>query len=108
MKSVSLGQLQVEIKAVYFFDKLGRLISRFKSKREDRRLSFMFHPHEECNEVDWLSKLVKSLVCGREMQENNQGGIKIINFSEVPSDVLPLVVSLLARLIFTVMQWGKK
>ena len=36
---------------------------------------------------------------------NNEAGVKIIDFSEVPSDILPLIVSLLARLIFSVQQW---
>ena len=31
--------------------------------------------------------------------------LKIIDFSEVPSDILPLVIGLVARLVFTVQQW---
>ena len=34
-------------------------------------------------------------------------GVKIIDFSEVPSDILPLIVSLIARVIFSVQQWTK-
>lgn len=45
------------------------------------------------------------MIGGRGSQEDGKGGIKIINFSEVPSDILPLMVSLIARLIFTVSQW---
>ncbi|MFE8729870.1 ATP-binding protein, partial [Aeromonas hydrophila] len=37
--------------------------------------------------------------------ENGNGGVKIIDFSEVPSDVLPLIVSLVARLAFSIQQW---
>ena len=33
-----------------------------------------------------------------------KAGVKIIDFSEVPSDVLPLVIGLVARIIFTVQQ----
>ena len=40
------------------------------------------------------------------LQENK--GVKIIDFSEVPSDVLPLMVSLVARLIFSIQQWIPK
>lgn len=36
---------------------------------------------------------------------SRDGGVKIINFSEVPSDILPLIVSLLARIVFSVQQW---
>ncbi len=90
-----------------FNDKLGRMIARFESKCEDRRLGFMFEPNDECKKMDWLGRMVRSLICGRDSQDDSKGGIKIIDFSEVPSDILPLVVSLLARLIFTVMQWAK-
>ncbi|WP_233270381.1 ATP-binding protein [Chachezhania sediminis] len=45
------------------------------------------------------------LIGGRGSQEDKNGGIKIISFSEVPSDIPPLMVSLIARLVFTVSQW---
>jgi len=37
--------------------------------------------------------------------EANTSGSKIIDFSEVPSDILPLLTGLVARLIFSVQQW---
>lgn len=44
--------------------------------------------------------------CKRLMAPASQGGgIKILDFSEVPSDILPLMVSLLARIVFSVQQW---
>ena len=46
-------------------------------------------------------------MCGS-AQSSNSSGIKIIDFSEVPSDVLPLVIGLVARIIFTVQQWTVK
>lgn len=88
-----------------FNGKLSRLIARFASKRLDRRLGFLFQPHAECMQMDWLVRMTHKLIGGRGSQGDSLGGIKIIDFSEVPSDILPLMVSLLARLIFTVMQW---
>jgi len=88
-----------------FNGKLSRLIARFAAKRLDRRLGFLFQPHEECMEIDWLSAMTHRLIGGRGTQDDENGGIKIVDFSEVPSDILPLMVSLLARLIFTVTQW---
>jgi hypothetical protein len=88
-----------------FNGKLSRLIARFTSKRLDRRLGFLFQPHAECMEMSWLATMTHSLIGGRGSQADEKGGIKIVDFSEVPSDILPLMVSLLARLIFTVMQW---
>ena len=52
---------------------------------------------------DWLNELTNALLGATE--ENQSGGVKIINFSEVPSDILPLIVSLVARLAFSVQQW---
>mgnify|MGYP002595369751 FL=1 len=48
-----------------------------------------------------------SVLCGELMRPSEAGknGVKIIDFSEVPSDVLPLIVSLIARVIFSVQQW---
>lgn len=92
-------------KAGDFNGKLSRLIARFKSKQMDRRLGFLFQPDPECMQMDWLAKVTHRLIGGRGAQPDAKGGIKIVDFSEVPSDILPLMVSLLARLIFTVTQW---
>lgn len=35
-------------------------------------------------------------------------GVKVIDFSEVPSDILPLVIGLMTRIIFSVQQWSDK
>jgi len=92
-------------KAGDFNGKLSRLIARFTSKRLDRRLGFLFQPHKECMEMEWLATMTHRLIGGRGSQADEKGGIKIVDFSEVPSDILPLMVSLLARMIFTVTQW---
>ncbi len=88
-----------------FHGKLSRLIARFEAKRADRRLAFLFQPGNSAGEMGWLEQLTKLLVEGRGAQDDHNGGIKIIDFSEVPSDVLPLIVSLLARIVFSVQQW---
>ena len=92
-------------KAGDFNGKLSRLIARFTSKRLDRRLGFLFQPHDECMDIKWLATMTHRLIGGRGSQADENGGIKIVDFSEVPSDILPLMVSLLARLVFTVTQW---
>lgn len=88
-----------------YFDKLSRLIARFEAKRNDRRLGFIFQPPATCMGMSWLSEITHFLIGGRGAQLDGKGGIKIINFSEVPSDILPLIISLIARLVFTVSQW---
>jgi hypothetical protein len=88
-----------------FFGKLSRLIQRLENKRTDRRLGFLFGGGAETLEFGWLDKLVAILLSGTKDQKDARGGVKIIDFSEVPSDILPLIVSLVAKLAFSVQQW---
>ncbi|WP_318466147.1 ATP-binding protein [Photobacterium leiognathi] len=90
-------------KAGEFNGKLSRMISRLENKISDRRLGFLFQGGADVLEFDWLNRLAEALLGSND--ENGNGGVKIINFSEVPSDVLPLIVSLVARLAFSVQQW---
>ena len=85
--------------------RLTRLIERLQNKREDRRLGFMFEGGTATFSYDWLVSLASRLLGGTHAQDENAGGIKVIDFSEVPSDVLPLMVGLVARLAFSVQQW---
>ena len=86
-----------------FFGKLARMISRLENKISDRRLGFMFNGGGDVLDFTWLDKFASAVLGSTE--ENGKAGIKIINFSEVPSDVLPLIVSLVARVTFSVQQW---
>jgi DNA helicase HerA-like ATPase len=86
-----------------FFGKLARMISRLENKISDRRLGFMFSGGGDILDFSWLEKFTTAVLGSS--GENGKAGIKIINFSEVPSDVLPLIVSLVARVTFSVQQW---
>lgn len=88
-----------------YHGKLSRLIARLEAKRNDRRLAFLFQPPAECMDMVWLERMVHAISTGRAAQDGKRGGIKIINFSEVPSDVLPLMVSLLAQIVFSASLW---
>lgn len=81
-------------------DKLTRFISRMEAKLEDRRYGFMFTPPAAANTYDWLAGQIAKL-----LGSNDGKGIKIIDFSEVPSDVLPVVTGTLARLLYDVQFW---
>jgi hypothetical protein len=83
--------------------KLTRFIQRLKSKQDDKRLNFMFSKDTSLLNYDYLPDLCKKLM---NPANDGRGGVKIIDFSEVPSDILPLIVSLLARLVFSVQQWA--
>ena len=88
-----------------FHGKLSRMIARLEAKRSDRRLGFLFQPASDTFNFDWLETLVEALISGRSDRPEGKGGVKIIDFSEVPSDILPLIVSLVAKLAFSVQQW---
>jgi hypothetical protein len=81
-------------------DRLTRFISRLEAKLEDKRYGFMFMPAKETTSYGWLAQQVKRL-----LESGGGKGIKIINFSEVPSDVLPVVTGTFARLLFDVQFW---
>lgn len=87
-----------------FNGKLTRFIQRLDAKSQDKRLGFLFQVSVEELEIDWLNKLCNLLMCGTKLNDKNCG-IKVIDFSEIPSDILPLIIGLVARLIFTVQQW---
>ena len=84
--------------------RLTRFIGRLKSKIDDRRCGFMFQPPEECNAYSWLENMLMKLFAVSESQR----GIKIIDFSEVPSDVLPIITGVLARLLYNIQFWMDK
>ena len=88
-----------------YFGRLSRLIPRLENRRADRRLGFLFHGPDSTNQFDWLETLSSTLVGGAKDQPGGKGGVNIIDFSEVPSDILPLIVSLVAQLTFSLQQW---
>ncbi len=87
-----------------FNGKLSRLIQRLESKRTDRRLGFLFPSTTATLKFEWLNQLVTLLLAGSKAKAG-KGGVKVIDFSEVPSDVLPLIVGMVARVAFSVQQW---
>ena len=87
-----------------FYGKLSRFIQRLEAKVNDKRLNFMFAKDDMLLEFDYMDVLCKHLMA----PASQGGGVKIIDFSEVPSDILPLIVSLLARIIFSVQQWMER
>lgn len=80
--------------------KLTRFIQRLESKQMDKRLNFIFNNADELQDYDWFEKLAEKL-----FDFGNSNGLKIIDFSEVPSDILPLITGLIGRLIFSIQQW---
>lgn len=81
--------------------KLTRFISRLEAKLDDKTYGFMFRPIDSSLEYTWLNEMLcKLLGC-----YDGSSGIKIIDFSEVPSDILPVVTGTLARLLYNIQFW---
>lgn len=81
--------------------RLTRFLSRLEAKAEDRRYGFMFKPPNAALEYGWLAKQIAKLLA----PGDGAHGIKVVDFSEVPSDVLPVVTGVFARLLYDVQFW---
>ncbi len=88
------------------YNKLTRLLIRIKNRIEDRRYGFLFQPPEEWYKYEALHELAYKIMGYRGIKDYGDSGVKVIDFSEVPSDVLPVIVSLTARLIFQIQFWS--
>lgn len=79
----------------------SRFVGRIDSIVADKRYGFMFGGPNAVKKYEYLVKLVERLMgCNGEKHQ-----IKILDFSEVPSDILPAIVGLVARLIFQIQFW---
>ena len=90
-----------------FHGKLTRFVQRLEAKQQDKRMGFLFQISDDELKIDWMNDFCKRLMCSSELSEQ-KAGVKIIDFSEVPSDVLPLIIGLVARIVFAVQQWTNK
>lgn len=86
--------------------KLSRFLIRLKTKMNDRRYAFMYQAPAEYESYEALHALAKKLLGTGNAKDGVNPGIKIIDFSEVPSDILPVVVGLVARLVYQVQFWS--
>jgi hypothetical protein len=84
-----------------YYDRLTRFIGRLEARISDGRYAFMFQPPAECLEYGWLEQLVMTLLDA----SGGEPGIKVIDFSEVPAEALPVVVGVIARLLYDVQFW---
>lgn len=84
-----------------FYGKFSRLLLRLNSKLTDKRYGFLFQPPASAHEYDAMATLMKQLMDYSE----NGAQIKVVDFSEVPTDIVPVIVGLVARIIFQVQFW---
>jgi len=84
-----------------FFGQFSRLLTRLHSKLSDKRYGFLFHAPESEHQYDSMAAMIYKLMD----YKSDKSQIKVIDFSEVPSDILPIIVGLVARIIYQVQFW---
>lgn len=90
-----------------YYGKFDRFIPRLNAKLGDKRYGFLFLAPPYCNEYKFIDTLAEKLM-GTGIKDGINTGIKVIDFSEVPSDILPIIVGLVARLVFQIQYWLEK
>lgn len=84
-----------------FNGEFSRLLVRIRSRLSDRRYGFLFKSPQKFNQYDSLSMIAEKLMGFG----NQKQSIKVIDFSEVPADILPVIIGLVARIIYQVQFW---
>jgi hypothetical protein len=84
-----------------FYGQFSRLLVRLNSKISDKRYGFLFQAPDSEHGYDAMAGTMKRL-----MDYSEPGAqVKVIDFSEVPSDILPVIVGLVARIMYQVQFW---
>ncbi|QIK86631.1 ATP-binding protein [Erysipelothrix sp. HDW6B] len=81
-----------------YYGKLTNLINRLQTKIDDKKYSFVFSD-DNILDVGYLNAFAKKLF------DNSSKRIKVIDLSEVPSDILPIIIGIVTRIINDVQFW---
>ena len=84
-----------------FYGQFSRLLLRLNSKVSDKRYGFLFQAPDIEHAYEAMSKMVTRLMD----YASDKAQIKVIDFSEVPADILPIIVGLVARILYQVQFW---
>lgn len=90
-------QGQEKTKQGQYYGKLTNLITRLQTKMDDKKYNFIFN-EEFTNQADYLNRFVSEIM-------NNDKKIKVIDLSEIPSDMLSIVIGIVTRLVYDVQFW---
>ncbi len=87
-----------------FNGSFSRLLTRLDVKVTDKRYGFLFKHSVELDRYEALTEIIQQLV----EFEGDKLGIKVIDFSEVPSDIMPIIIGLVARILYNIQFWTDK
>jgi hypothetical protein len=84
-----------------YFGRLTSLIARIEARVADPRYGFIFTPPDEALRYGWLASVARRLLG----TGPDAPGVKVVDLSEVPSQIMPLVAGVLARLVYAIQFW---
>ncbi|MEI8243430.1 MAG: ATP-binding protein [bacterium] len=87
-----------------FYGMFGRLLVRMRTRRTDRRYGFMFQTPDQLQTYEAFALLARQLLDFKPPRAK----VRVIDFSEVPADVLPIMLGIVARLIYYLQFWMPK
>lgn len=88
---------QEKTKQGQYNGKLTNLITRLQTKMDDKKYNFIFN-EESTNQANYLNHFVSEIM-------DNNSKIKVIDLSEIPSDMLSIVIGIVTRLVYDVQFW---
>lgn len=80
-----------------YYGKLTNLITRLQTKIDDKKYGFVFN-ESDTQKADYLNTFIKRIM-GKDRK------IKVIDLSEVPSDMLSVIIGIVTRLVYDVQFW---
>lgn len=88
---------QQKTKQGQYYGKLTNLITRLQTKMDDKKYAFVFSERDTL-EAKYMNTFISEIL-------NNKDKIKVIDLSEVPSDMLSIIIGVVTRLIYEVQFW---
>ena len=85
-----------------FYGQFSRLLVRMGTKRNDKRYGFLFQAPAKLHTYESFHTLAEQLL------DFSGHKIKVIDFSEVPADALPIMLGIVARLVYSLQFWMPK
>lgn len=89
---------QPKTKRGQYYDKLTNMITRLRTKMDDKKYGFVFN-ESDTTDADYINKFSERIM------GNKQYRIKVIDLSEVPSDMLSIVIGIVTRIIYDIQFW---
>jgi phosphoglycolate phosphatase-like HAD superfamily hydrolase len=84
-----------------FYGQFSRLLIRLGSRISDKRYGFLFQAPTSEQEYSAMASMMRRLMD----HSDPKAHVKVVDFSEVPSDILPIIIGLVARVVYQVQFW---